>query len=78
MIAVLGLKGNDMSTSLDKLRALTSKLDDKLAEKNKMTSLYREREEEESIPGSVKEAMDLINTTQENIKANIVKLNFEL
>ena len=70
MIEVLDLKGNNMSTSLDKLRALTSKLDDKLAEKNKMTSSRIEREEE-SIPTSVKEAIDLINTTQENIEADI-------
>ncbi|SFV49757.1 hypothetical protein MNB_SV-6-444 [hydrothermal vent metagenome] len=52
-----------MSTSLDKLKALTNKLDDKLAEKNKISTSHIERERE-SIPSSVKEAIDIANATQ--------------
>ncbi len=50
-----------MSTSLDKLKALTNKLDGKLTEKSKTTSSYKEK----SIPNSVREVIDLSDTTQE-------------
>ncbi len=61
-----------MSTSLDKLKALTNKLDEKLATKNsadtnRVTTAHIDVEKkEESIPSSVKEAIDLINGTQAN------------
>jgi len=71
---VLGLKGNNMSTSLDKLKALTNRLDEKLAERNTTTTPQPEMAGD-TLPDTVKEAIDLINDRQANIKSDIASNN---
>jgi len=63
-----------MSTSLDKLKALTHRLDEKLAEKNSTTS-PQPKIVGDTLSDTVKEAIDLINDTEENIKSDIVSNN---
>ena len=63
-----------MSTSLDKLKALTNRLDEKLAEKNNTTP-PQPKIVGDTFSDTVKEAIDLINDTEENIKSDIVSNN---
>lgn len=72
---ILGLKGNTMSSSLDKLKALTSRLDDRLAQKrgespSQLLPLkeieFQNKIQYNSEVKTLKETLDLINASQEN------------